>query len=89
MATITLRDIPETLLVRIQSAALREHRSVDQEAVVLIEGGLAARETVEERAQRQIAAWRELAGAWTSDLSFEQEVTAIYAARTSGRDCDL
>ena len=41
MATITLKDIPEALLVRIQTAALREHRSVDQEAVVQIEGGLA------------------------------------------------
>ena len=89
MATITLKDIPEALLVRIQTAALRERRSLDQEAVVLIEGGLAARETAEERSQRQMAAWRELAGGWASDASFEHEVTAIYAARTSGRDCEL
>ena len=89
MATITLNDIPEDLLARLQTAALRERRSLDQEAIVLIEGGLAARETAEERSQRQIAAWRELAGGWASDVSFEHEVAAIYAARTSGRDCEL
>ena len=81
MATITLKDIPEALLVRIQTAALRERRSLDQEAV--------ARETAEERSQRQMAAWRELAGGWASDVSFEHEVAAVYADRTSGRDCEL
>ena len=56
---------------------------------MLIEGGLAARETAEERAQRQVTAWRSLAGGWASDTAFEDEVASLYAARTAGRDVDL
>jgi hypothetical protein len=89
MATITLNDIPEDLLARLQTAALRERRSLDQEAIVLIEGGLAARETAGERAERQVAAWSDFVGGWVSDLPFEAEVAALYTARTSGRDFDL
>ncbi len=56
---------------------------------MLIEGGLAARETAEERAQRQVQAWRALAGGWVSDTTFEEEVADLYAARSPGRDVDL
>ena len=89
MSSITLKDVPEELLVRLRSAAARERRSLNQEALILIEGGLAARETAEERAHRQVAAWRALAGAWVSDRVFEDEVADLYAARTAGRDVDL
>ena len=89
MASITLKDVPEDLLVRLRRAAARERRSLNQEALVLIEGGLAARETAEERAQRQVASWRTLAGAWTSDKPFEDEVAELYASRTPGREVDL
>ena len=89
MATITLKDIPEELFARLQSAARLEQRSLDEEAIVLIEGGLVARETAGEHARRQVTAWKECAGGWASDVSFEEEVAAIWAARTSGRDCNL
>ncbi len=89
MSSITLKDVPEDLLVRLRSAAARERRSLNQQALVLIEGGLAARETAEERAQRQVQAWQTLAGAWVSDRAFDEEVADLYAARTQGRDVDL
>lgn len=89
MSSITLKDVPEDLLVRLRSAAARERRSLNQEALVLIEGGLAARETAEERAHRQMEAWRALAGTWVSDQAFDDEVADLYAARTAGRDLDL
>ena len=89
MSSITLKDVPEELLARLRAAAARERRSLNQEALVLLDGGLAAQETAEERAQRQVAAWRALAGAWESDRAFEDEVADLYAARTSGRDVDL
>jgi plasmid stability protein len=89
MSSITLKDVPEELLVRLRTAAARDRRSLNQEAIVLIEGGLAARETAEERAHRQVTAWRSLAGGWASDAAFEDEVASLYAARTAGRDVDL
>lgn len=89
MSSITLKDVPEELLVRLRSAAARERRSLHQEALVLIEGGLAARETAEERAQRQLDAWRALAGGWVSERALEDEVADLYAARTASRDFDL
>lgn len=89
MSSITLKDVPEELLIRLRRAAARDRRSLNQEALVLIEGGLAARETAEERAQRQVEAWQGLAGAWVSDRAFDEEVADVYAARSLGRDVDL
>ncbi len=89
MSSITLKDVPEDLLARLRSAAARERRSLNQEALVLIEGGLAACETAEERAYRQVEAWRTLAGGWVSDHNFDDEVADLYAARTTGRGVDL
>ena len=37
----------------------------------------------------QIAAWRELAGKWSSDQTVEQELNEIYEARTTGREVSL
>ena len=89
MSSITLKDVPEELLSRLRTAAARERRSLNQEALVLIEGGLAARETAGERAQRQVQAWRSLAGGWVSDRELVDEVEEMYAARSAGRDVDL
>lgn len=89
MPSITLKDVPEELLVRLRAAAARERRSLNQEAIVLIEGALDARDTADERARRQVAAWRALAGSWLSDATFEEEVASLSAARSTGRDVDL
>jgi len=89
MSSITLKDVPEELLNRLRAAAARERRSLNQEALVLLEGGLLALETAEDRAQQQVNAWRALAGQWESDRGFEEEVAHLYAARTAGRDIDL
>lgn len=89
MPSITLKDVPKKLLDRLRAAAARERRSINQEALVLLEGGLSAIETAEERARRQVEAWRALAGTWVSDETFEREVAAIYEGRTMGRDADL
>jgi hypothetical protein len=89
MPSITLKNVPESLLARLRAAATRARRSLNQEALVLIEGGLAASETAEERAARQVSAWRTLAGGWATEATFEDEVAALYAARTTGRAVDL
>lgn len=89
LASLTLKDIPPELLDRLRAAAARDRRSLVQEILVLIEGGLDDRETARERADRQLAGWRKLAGTWRSEEAFEEEVAAIYEARTTGRDVDL
>jgi len=85
----TLNDVPEALLGRLRKSAAFERRSLNQQALVLLEGGLDARETAEERAQRQVQAWLALAGAWETNADFDEEVDSLYAARTAGRDIDL
>jgi hypothetical protein len=89
MASLTLKDVPEELLNRLRTVAARERRSLNQETLVLIEGGLTARESAEERAQRRVQAWKALSGAWVSERAFDDEVASLYAARTAGRDIDL
>lgn len=89
MSSITLKDVPEELLARLRVVAARERRSLNQQALILLEGGVAARETAEERARRQVAAWEALAGGWSSEQSFEDEVADVYASRSPGRDVDL
>ena len=91
MASITLKDIPPELLDRLRASAKSERRSLTQQALYLIEGGLAgdASELPTPQARAQIAKWRELAGRWASSESFEEEVTGIRVARTTGRTVDL
>ena len=85
MASLTLKNVPDDLLDRLRAQARRERRSLNQEALYLLEQALGARPT---RSQ-QVAAWRELAGRWESGHRAAEEVEEIYAARTRGRDVDL
>ncbi|MCK6527160.1 hypothetical protein L6R50_06205 [Myxococcota bacterium] len=93
MASLTLKDLPDDLLERLRRAARRDRRSLAQQVLYLIEGGLAAGErsegTASSEAEEQVARWRELAGRWTSDQSFDDEVDRIRAARTEGRSVTL
>lgn len=89
MPSITLKDVPKDLLARLRVVAARERRSLNQEAIVLIEGALDARDNAEERTRRQIAEWRAIAGRWQSAATFEDEVAALAAARSPGRDVTL
>lgn len=89
MPSITLKDISEHLLERLREAAASQRRSLVQHALVLIEAGLERDGSAEERAERQVAAWRELAGRWKSRRSFKTETDEIYAARSAGRIIDL
>lgn len=93
MASLTLKDIPDELMDRLRQAARAERRSLTQQALQLIDGGLKARQRASElpspEVARQVRRWRELAGRWASDQSFEEEVAAIFTSRTAGREVDL
>lgn len=91
MPTLTLKNVSDTLLKRLRKLAGQQRRSLTQQALYLIEGGLAEREpeTAEQQASAQVSAWRDLAGRWVSDQTAQEEINNVYAARSEGRKVDL
>lgn len=89
MRSLTLKDVPDALLERLRVLAAAERRSLLQQALVLIEEGVTRHEGASTRVQRQVDAWRRVAGLWASDQDVESEVSDLLAARTAGRDVDL
>ena len=61
------------------------------EAISLIEDGLRRlpSATVSRDRAAQVAAWRALGSSWQSDTTPQQEIQAIYDARTGGRSVEL
>ena len=67
---------------------------MNKEIIRLLDIGLSAERShpVEHRrrlAVTQAAAWSRLSGRWDSDLPVEDEVAAIYSARSGGREIEL
>ena len=94
MTSITIKNIPDRLLARLREQAAMEQRSMNKEIIRLLDIGLSAEPShpVEHRrrlAVTQAAAWSRLSGRWDSDLPVEDEVAAIYAARSGGREIEL
>ncbi len=81
MPTLTLRDVPAEVLNRLRRRAAEERRSLNQEAIHLLDLALRA-ELLSPAAQAD--AWMRLAR-WKSSKSAKQEIAEIYAARTLGR----
>jgi hypothetical protein len=91
MASLTLKNLSAKTLARLRMLARRERRSLNRQTISLIEDGLQRRppQSGPRVAAAQVAAWREVAGRWQSDLGVAQEIAAIYEARTGGRVVDL
>jgi plasmid stability protein len=93
MASLTLKNIPDSLLDRLRARAVADRRSVSQEMIHLLERSLdavpAADRDAPTAARAQAEAWTRLAGRWESDQSVEDEIREILASRTAGRDVDL
>ena len=90
MASLTLKNVPEPMLTRLRARAQEERRSLNQEALYLLEEALRTEGTSAElRAQAQVASWRALAGRWRSKRPVHEEIREIYAARTRGRTVHL
>jgi plasmid stability protein len=85
MPTLTLRDVPAEVLKRLRRRAAEERRSLNQEAIHLLDLALRA-EMLSPAAQAD--AWMRLAP-WKSSKSAKQEIAEIYAARTLGRPVKL
>ncbi len=94
MASITLKGVPDELLDALRKLAEEERRSLNQEAIYLLERAVAAYSDSEaaarrEEVARQADAWRNLAGRWQSQRDADDEIEDIYDARTPGRDVEL
>jgi plasmid stability protein len=92
MPSLTLKNLPEELLAALRAAAARDRRSVTQEIIhlldIALQGGQSpARDAADTEAQ--VAAWRKLAGKWTSDVDPATETKRIVERRTKGREVDL
>jgi len=94
MPSVTIKDIPETLLRRVRARAARERRSMNSQIIRLLDEALTRKaepqqRSAEERASAQADAWLRLSGRWHGRGSAKQESAAIYAARTRGRPVSL
>ena len=95
MASITIRNIPDSILEKIRTLSAIEKRSINNELLLIIEAGL--NEEFEKKAkdeniipkENQIKIWEKLSGKWEDDRSAEEIIEDIYAHRTPGRNVDL
>ena len=88
MPNLTIKGIPERLLKQPRKRAADERRSLNQEVIHLLEGSLALEEKtaqLRETVDRQVEAWRRIAGRWRSRETIAEEIRQIYSARTGGR----
>jgi plasmid stability protein len=92
VASLTLKNLPEGLLRALREAAERDRRSLTQQIIVLLESALRSGEQpakASAEVDAQVAAWRELAGRWISEMDPAQEAEHIVERRTKGRRVDF
>lgn len=96
MSSLTLKDLPDDLLQRLRERARQQRRSLNREAIMLLEQALApasgATPASRAEAERdaQLVAWERLGSRWPGgDTALDAMVADIYDARTEGRDVDL
>lgn len=96
MPSLTVRDIPDTLLDRLRALSARERRSLNSEILVVMEAGL-RKHTAEGAPSRpepvvrnvQLALWKKLAGKWEDERKTAEIIADIREARTPGREVSL
>jgi len=95
MASITIRNIPDSILSRIRTLSEIEKRSINSELLILIEKGLSKEIESKETGtsmlskESQIKMWESMSGTWDDNRSTEEIIEDIYSHRTKGRAVDL
>lgn len=93
MANLTIRNIPEELLRGLRQLSKKERRSLNSEALVLLEKSLQEYtlekhgDTVSVEAQTEI--WSKLAGEWEDPRPAEEICADVLSQRTPGRKVEL
>jgi hypothetical protein len=91
---LTIKGLPDDLGSALKRAAERSHRSLNGEIVHRLLHSFEQRKPgvsprLAESPDEVANIWTKLAGEWQSDLSLEDELAALYASRSSGRDVDV
>ncbi len=94
MPSLTLKDIPIPLMERLRARAAREQRSLNREAIRLLEQALEPSGDpalhLRQECDAQLGAWRALAGRWQgTNKEIDELVQGIYQSRTRGREIEL
>jgi plasmid stability protein len=96
MPSLTLKNLSDDLLERLRARARRERRSLNGEAVLLLEQALApdgrpsAASAIAAEREAQLAAWERLGGRWPDgDAALAALAADILDARTEGREVEL
>ena len=95
MASITIRNIPDSVLSRVRTLSEVEKRSINSELLILIEKALATEIETRENSntpiskENQIKMWETLSGTWEDERSTDEIISDIYSSRTKGRDVEL
>lgn len=95
MPSITIRNIPDSLLQKIKILANLEKRSMNSEFLMALEKGVAQesqqlndkQDNISKEAQ--IAIWKNITGKWEDDRSTQEIIEDIYSHRTLGRNIEL
>jgi plasmid stability protein len=83
MATVELTNIDEQMYAALVARATQEHRSVGQEAEMLLRESLA---TPSRSPRKATEAVLEVAGSWQDSRTAEEIIADIRASRCSGGD---
>ncbi len=94
MPSLTLKDIPMPLMERLRARAAEDQRSLNREAIWLLEQALEpsgdAALRLQQECEAQVAAWNALAGRWQgTEEETDAVVEDIYQSRTRGREITL
>ncbi|WP_295388780.1 hypothetical protein [uncultured Thiodictyon sp.] len=94
LPSLTLKDIPSPLMERLRTRAAADQRSLNREAIWLLEQALepctdpATR--LKQETDAQLGAWQALAGRWQgTDPEVDELVLDIYQSRSEGREFTL
>jgi plasmid stability protein len=93
MTSLTLKNLPDSLICSLRKAAENDRRSLTQEIIYLLDYALQRRREKPAQpttiAETQVAAWRELAGKWESNMNIEDENKQLMEHRTPGREIEF
>jgi len=93
MASLTIRNIPESLLERLRSLSETERRSLNSQIIVILEKSLREYTSDHDKnvisAEAQVELWSKLAGEWDDSRSTDEIINNILSHRTTGREVNL
>ena len=94
MASITVRNIPDSILQKIRALSQIERRSINNEIITILEKGLMDQTEYQNATpilskESQIDIWNSISGKWEDKRKTKEIVADIYSNRTAGRDISL